>query len=317
MFVVAFDDVVHRIDPINALSTGETRARVIGASAPPRPSQSHVHDRRNEATAERYAMLQRRYEDTEDGYGVAPMGEGISLANLGAFISPAPNPDLWRDDNRVPDWQMAGVPVPPSIERFGDARAFTPALFTAPQVEPTPVFPASEAWPPHPTSWPRHGSARMRAMDEDAPPSGPGIVEDLAKTVPTSLFKGAIGVLGAPGDLLELADQGGEALGRYVHGKIGTSPERLEELMALRRKVLDSTFFRFPTSRGIRERVESVTGPIYEPRTTAGRYVGTATEFVPGALLMPGGVVGNVVKWAIAPGIVIEATRDALDAAGW
>ena len=44
----------------------------------------------------------------------------------------------------------------------------------------------------------------------------------------------------------------------------------------------------------------------YEPQTTAGEYGQTVGEFAPGALAGPGGVVGNLLRFGVVPGLASE-----------
>jgi hypothetical protein len=51
----------------------------------------------------------------------------------------------------------------------------------------------------------------------------------------------------------------------------------------------------------------NITGPTYQPQTTPGEYARTIAEFLPGAVIpMGGGVVGNVLKYGVAPAIASE-----------
>ena len=45
----------------------------------------------------------------------------------------------------------------------------------------------------------------------------------------------------------------------------------------------------------------------YKPKTTAGEFIHTAAEFLPGAVLAPGSVLGNALKFGVAPGVAAEA----------
>lgn len=49
----------------------------------------------------------------------------------------------------------------------------------------------------------------------------------------------------------------------------------------------------------------------YEPKTTAEKYVHTAAEFIPGALLGPGGMTKNALTYGAVPGIASEAAGQA------
>jgi hypothetical protein len=161
---------------------------------------------------------------------------------------------------------------------------------------------------------------RITVTPRDAPASaepgpwtryqGQGGAVDTAADVAASLgigtVKGAIGLAGLPGDLAEYgargidyATRGADAAIKYLGGE-GFDPPAREA--------------RAPTygSADIRGALEqNVTGQLYEPKTTAGRYAQTVGEFLPGAALGPGGMVRNAVNYAVVPGLASEAAGQA------
>lgn len=58
---------------------------------------------------------------------------------------------------------------------------------------------------------------------------------------------------------------------------------------------------------------QNVTGPLPQPKTTAGEYARTIGEFAPGAVLGPGGVVKNLTKFGVAPAIASETAGQATE----
>jgi hypothetical protein len=62
-----------------------------------------------------------------------------------------------------------------------------------------------------------------------------------------------------------------------------------------------------PTSSQIQSKVESYSGPFYQPETIIGDYAQTAGEFVPGALLMPeGSLAANALRYGLLPALSSE-----------
>lgn len=183
-------------------------------------------------------------------------------------------------------------------------------LSRAISVRPTPswdAYPVATATAPAAGAW-------------DAYPEAPGVAEDVAKSVPVGLGKGAIGIAGLPGDVRSLLLKGVEGLYSLALDKM--DPKEAQKLkdnlhnaiefsvngkMPDGSKVLD--FSRAPTSSEIRSKVEAKTGPLYEPKTTTGKFAGKVAEFVPGALIGGGGTARNLVNFAVAPGVADEATR--------
>src|SRR5438552_247687 len=112
-----------------------------------------------------------------------------------------------------------------------------------------------------------------RPFDEiDAPPFDPskpfddvtpsGRAMDVAKSLGIGAAKGAIGMAGLPGDVGSLIDTGFSKLDRLF----GRDPEKTKRSLEI------AAQHNLPTSAGIRQGVEGVTGKFYEPQTTAGHY---------------------------------------------
>lgn len=129
-----------------------------------------------------------------------------------------------------------------------------------------------------PSAWgavPVEGPAAWGAVPVEPEPSAVGTAKDIAKSAGIGLVKGAIGLAGFPADA-------GNALNRgidWAEEKLGVKPGGSEPSQP-------------PAfgSEDITKKVESLTGPLYNPKTTAGKITQTAAEFVPGAAI--GGVAG-------------------------
>lgn len=114
-------------------------------------------------------------------------------------------------------------------------------------------------------SWDSFGTVKTQA----------GAVEDVLKSTGAGLTKGAIGVVGIPGDIAEAAEAGAEWAG-LTPGTIPKTP--IEK--------------RIPSSRSIRQTVEGWTGPLHEPQTPVGRVFGETAELVPGTVMFGTGAAG-------------------------
>jgi hypothetical protein len=95
---------------------------------------------------------------------------------------------------------------------------------------------------------------------------------DIAKSAGVGLVKGGINTLGLLGDAENLLVHGYDKL---------TGNERQQSYLP-----------GFPTSDFLQKKLESYTGPLYEPQTTAGEYADTIASFAPG--LLTGGTSGLV-----------------------
>ena len=123
---------------------------------------------------------------------------------------------------------------------------------------------------------------------------------DVGKSLGIGTVKGAIGLAGLPGDLAEygargidLATRGVDAGIKYLGGA-GFDPAP---------RAPQPPTFGSADIRGALE--QNVTGPLYEPKTTAGHYAQTVGEFLPGAMAGPGGMVRNAVNFGVLPGLQI------------
>lgn len=133
-----------------------------------------------------------------------------------------------------------------------------------------------------------------------------GIAEDVAKSAGIGVVKGAIGTVGAAGDVRDLASAGVDYLGE----KVGVSPERMAQVKGVVSKVAPilpggRVVMDAPTSRGIQSKIEETTGEFYKPKTTAGEYFQTGGEFAGAAVGGPGGIIRRTAQVAV-PAVVSE-----------
>lgn len=140
----------------------------------------------------------------------------------------------------------------------------------------------------------------------------PDVATDVAKTVGVAPVKVATGLAGLPGDARSLMEGAGDWIGNKLYG-----PATPEQQATLDRLKAGRNFGALPTGDTLRKGVESVTGPLYEPKTTAGKYADTGTQFALNALAAPqksvAGAIGNTVKYGVVPGLASEAAGQATE----
>lgn len=122
-----------------------------------------------------------------------------------------------------------------------------------------------------------------------------GYAEDVARAAASGVGRGALSLGGIVGDIQELSRMAGR--------KLGFEPPA--------RSAFGRVFGRetAPTSRGMIEAGQEagVPGLDYQPQTLPGQFAHTVGEFIPGALLGPGGVARNVARFGVVPGVAAEA----------
>jgi hypothetical protein len=148
------------------------------------------------------------------------------------------------------------------------------------------------------------GNSRLEPVDHDpfaAASSGPGYVEDTIKSFGSGIARGGTALLGMPGTIGELYNQGANAALEYIATNwAGMSPEMIAETKAAIKLGRQYGAMRdLPTGEDVQRGLESVTGPLYKPQTEPGRYAETIGEFIPG-----GG--RKVLSLAVAPGLASE-----------
>jgi hypothetical protein len=141
--------------------------------------------------------------------------------------------------------------------------------------------------------------------------SKPDTATDVAKSAGIGVAKGAIGLLGAPGDIGTMAGAGTD----WAAGKLGITPEATKQFKDQFRGVASYVPqlrpFTQPGSREIQKQVEGVTGEFYKPQTVAGEYAQTVGEFAPAAAMGPGGLARRAVMNTAIPAIASETAGQA------
>ena len=126
-----------------------------------------------------------------------------------------------------------------------------------------------------------------------------GAISDVASSFGRGISKGAISLAGLPGDVSQLVGKGVEKAGEFL----GAAPRPVPKLSGM------------PTSADITGGVESVTGEFGKPETRAGRYAESVGEFVPSAVIGPGGPLTKAAT-TLAGGLGAEAGGEVAGAPG-
>lgn len=140
-----------------------------------------------------------------------------------------------------------------------------------------------------------------------------GVAGDVAKSAGIGLVKGGIGLAGLPADLGELGAKGIDKATQYVGGLMGLDLQRPGTQQTLSSQVTGEptprktlTGFTLPGGEAIRSGVEKVTGPLYEPKTTAGEYAQTAGEFLPAVIGGPEALLTKLATRVAVPAVASE-----------
>jgi hypothetical protein len=152
---------------------------------------------------------------------------------------------------------------------------------------------SSDGWDAFPVA----GSSGWDAFPE----KGENVASDVAKSAASGVAQGGINIAGLPGDIAEYGARGIDRLTKIVGKATGIDVQSRED--------------KPPTygSADIKSLVEKNIGELHKPETTAGKYAETVGEFVPAALMGPGGVARNVVTQAVIPGLAAEGASQATE----
>lgn len=146
-------------------------------------------------------------------------------------------------------------------------------------------------------------------------PMGTG--EDMARSLGSGLVKGITGLAGLPGSMINMIPSGTppQNLSSLVTGRPTAPPTGPQEMTGLAKSFNDlfggsNTYTpgpsHYPDAQDFQKSYESIAGPSHQPQTTPGQYAHTAGEFVPGAVLAPGGVIGNTIRYGVLPALTSE-----------
>lgn len=129
----------------------------------------------------------------------------------------------------------------------------------------------------------------------DAAPKPPqeSTLSDVAKSAGGGLASGVAGLIGLPNTLGNLVDMGVRGAHKLVTGN--ELPKSEAPVSALS-----------PEAGTIIGGIEKVTGKLHEPQSRTGKYARTIGEFLPGALMGGGGLLGRIGGNVLAPAIGSE-----------
>lgn len=142
----------------------------------------------------------------------------------------------------------------------------------------------------------------------------PGVLEDIAKTVPSAAGRLVANTLGQPGDIGSLQNAITQKITGAVPipaaqapmGSSGIVEPGLEAIAPAPRAML-------PSSETIKHLIEKVTGPLYQPQTTAGGIVDKAIQLAPAGV---GGAANLPTRLATQVGLPAVAGQAAQEAGG-
>lgn len=154
------------------------------------------------------------------------------------------------------------------------------------------------------------GGSRALSFDEFAPPESTTekVVrygKDIGLSVVSGLDKGVAGLAGLPAD----AALGVNYLVNLGKSKVQGRPFEEVEAESDRNAVISRDAVRAWGSQAAH-----AASPLkHEPETTAGRYAQAGAEFIPSAVVGPGGVVRNSIALGVVPGLASEAAGHATE----
>jgi hypothetical protein len=154
-------------------------------------------------------------------------------------------------------------------------------------------------------------------FDQPAAPALAGAVEDVAKSLPVGVAKGAIGLVGLPGTIQQagnsLVDRIMLGVGHKAMDWTGLGPQAGTPDRAAFDELYNGIGHAssVPSGADIQRGAEKVTGPFRKPQTTPGHYADTVGEFAPSLLLGSGGIVPRVIGDWLIPAIMSEGAGQA------
>ena len=146
------------------------------------------------------------------------------------------------------------------------------------------------------------GAAQGPSWDQfpevDGGPSAGDYAYDAAQSVGTGAVRGVAALAGMPGDMTSLVAKGGRAAYDYATGS-KTPPTAVEK---------GAQAVGSEAAIALIERLAGRKLP--RPQTKLGKYVETATSFIPAAMAGPGSMVRNAVTMGVIPGLMSEGAGD-------
>lgn len=133
----------------------------------------------------------------------------------------------------------------------------------------------------------------------------PSAIADVAKSLPTGVAKGALGLAGT---IPAISDFVHEKANKYLFDPVFNKIDQLtgHQHTEPTPEQQPPNVNALASPGSLQKGVESVTGEFHKPETTAGKYADTVGQFLPGALLGPGGVARNAAQYGVLPGLASE-----------
>lgn len=124
---------------------------------------------------------------------------------------------------------------------------------------------------------------------------GRDALHDITRSTAGGAARGAGVLMGLPGDIAEYGARGLDRATKAVGSVFGAeiTPRQDQEP-------------RYGSTAAI-SAIASLLGGAYKPKTMAGEYAETVGSFLPGAVIFPGGVLANALRYGILPGLASEA----------
>lgn len=145
------------------------------------------------------------------------------------------------------------------------------------------------------------------------PAQKPGVIEDVAKAIPSGFAKGVAGLVGLPGLMQSGVDAGIATAEQWITGR----PTSINDI-ATRAKAHGPNISAgdILTTGNTTKAIESATGPLYQAQTVPGQYASTIAEFAPGAVFGGGSLLQRGAQ-VLAPAIVSETAGQATKGTAW
>ena len=154
--------------------------------------------------------------------------------------------------------------------------------------------------------------AKALAMMQDAgygQTPKPGTAADVAMSLGSGVMRGIGGAAQLVADVNPVNAMNKSAM-RAIEATGMASPEAVQNMQA-------ASGMMNPLAQpgSAQEAISAATGGYseYQPQTTPGKYAATVGEFLPGAMVGPGGAVRNALTGAVVPGIASEAAGQATE----
>jgi hypothetical protein len=147
-----------------------------------------------------------------------------------------------------------------------------------------------------------------------------GMTSGLYKAADAGIAQGVAGLIGLPSAVADLGAAGIDKATRGITSALGIDYQRPDASGGPNLgSLVTGQQNEFPT-KGILPTSEQAQGAIqrqfyggaapYEPQTPGEHYMKGGAEFVPGAVLGPGGMVGNAIRYGVLPGLAATGAGD-------